>query len=734
MSAVVVYGDTNANIIDGSSVWLMSVSEVLSGVFDEVHLLLKAVPENDTLLQAIRPIANIEVHAPSVVAEDGVLDAESAAELAQELVAKTGAEAVVVRGLEAAFEFTSKEKLSPIVWAYVTDLPFPPSKLSDTNLNRLHHIAAHSKRVFAQTEAARSYWEGLVPQAAGKVILIPPMIPWYAYGKVEEDERRQHDLRLIYAGKLAKEWRTLEMLELPRVLRKRGVNATLEVVGTKFNRARNDPTWVSRMRAALEEADRDSSSGVSWLGGLPRHESVSRIKRADIGLGWRSRELDSSLELSTKALEYASTGTAPVVNLTEDHKSLFGATYPFFVSAEATVEEIADTIIAGLPKLKESQAGVRSVAEYFSMENAQKRLSESFKRAGLLGQKPRARSSKPVRLVVASHDLKFMGELMDYLETSPEFEVRIDRWATLHEHDVSASEALAGWADVVFCEWAGPSLSWYSQNLPHGVALVARLHRFELNGPWMRQVKWENVDRVVFVSDWIRRQAIQRFPLSDVGTAVIPNSVDTYDFNRPKVGNAQFTLGLVGMVPFLKRPDRALDFLEQLLEVDDRYILRIKGRMPWEYPHVWSDSVEKQLYLDFFERVSTNSVLQEHVVFDGFSADVASWFRSIGFILSCSELESFHLAPAEGMAAGAIPLLWKRDGAREVFGSYAVHTGHNERLSKVLELRGAQSFNQAMIRSKTFASQWDVSTVLPAWRELFLGLAKSSDKTKRKRR
>lgn len=719
MSAVVVYGDTNANIIDGSSIWLMSVCEVLSGVFDEVHLLLKAVPENDTLLQAIRPIANIEVHAPSVVVEDGVLDAESAAELAQELVAKTGAEAVVVRGLEAAFEFTSKEKLSPIVWAYVTDLPFPPSKLSDTNLNRLHHIAAHSKRVFAQTEAARSYWEGLVPQAAGKVILIPPMIPRYAYGKVEEDERRQHDLRLIYAGKLAKEWRTLEMLELPRVLRKRGVNATLEVVGTKFNRARNDPTWVSRMRAALEEADRDSSSGVSWLGGLPRHESVSRIKRADIGLGWRSRELDSSLELSTKALEYASTGTAPVVNLTEDHKSLFGATYPFFVSAEATVEEIADTIIAGLPKLKESQAGVRSVAEYFSMENAQKRLSESFKRAGLLGQKTRARSSKPVRLVVASHDLKFMGELMDYLETSPEFEVRIDRWATLHEHDVSASEALAGWADVVFCEWAGPSLSWYSQNLPHGVALVARLHRFELNGPWMRQVKWENVDRVVFVSEWVRSQAIQKFSLDYAKTLVIPNVLDAHDFNRPKGDNARFTLGLVGMVPFLKRPDRALDLLEQLLDVDDRYLLRFKGRMPWDYPHVWSDPIEKQLYLDFFERIAMDRALKEHVVFDGFSADVASWFRSIGFILSPSEFESFHLAPAEGMASGAVPVFWEREGVREVFGRYADQASLCESTTRILALRDTSDFEVASNLSRVFAQQWDVSAVLPQWHALF---------------
>ena len=721
MSAVVVYGDTNTNIIDGSSIWLMSVCEVLSGVFDNVHLLLKAVPENDTLLQSIRPIDNVEIHVPPLTQKEELLNTSSAARLAWQLVEKTGANTVVVRGLQAAFDFSSMEELSPLVWSYVTDLPFPPTRLSETNLNRLYHIAERSRKIFAQTEAARSYWEGLVPHAAGKVELIPPMIPSYAFADIEDDDSEKREaLRLVYAGKLAKEWRTLEMLKLPQALRDRGVEATLEVVGSKFDRARNDPTWVERMREELDEVDRDPRSGVSWLGALPRRQSVSRIQRADIGLGWRSSELDSSLELSTKALEYASAGTIPVVNLTEDHQTLFGPHYPFFVASEATVEEIADTIVKGLPFLSQSRKDVRSVAEYFSMHNAQERLGETFQRAGVTGTGNSKNVAAPVRLVIASHDLKFMGELMEYLESSPEFEVRLDKWATLHDHDESGSEDLASWADVVFCEWAGPALAWYSQHIPQGVALLSRLHRFELNGPWMRKVNWDNVNSLVFVSEWVRSQAVEKFPLSEVNTLVIPNTVDCADFDRPKTQDSQFTIGLVGFVPFLKRPDRALDLLEQLLAVDDRYTLRFKGRMPWEYPHIWSNPVEKQLYLDFFERVSTNDVLKEHVAFDGFSADVASWFRGVGFILSPSELESFHLAPAEGMASGAVPIFWEREGVREVFNEYADYANPDERIARVLELRESAAFDAASKRSQAFAQKWDIAQVIPLWRNLLV--------------
>ena len=105
MSSVVVYGDVSPNVIDGSSIWLMSVSEVLAGVFDEVHLQLKNYPQNRTLLESVDGLDNIHVHEPEGIARDAALSTQEAAHLVEELIEQTHASAVVVRGFQAVYDF-----------------------------------------------------------------------------------------------------------------------------------------------------------------------------------------------------------------------------------------------------------------------------------------------------------------------------------------------------------------------------------------------------------------------------------------------------------------------------------------------------------------------------------------------------------------------------------------------------------------------------------------------------
>lgn len=717
MSKAVIYGHVSPNVIDGSSIWLVSIAEALSRIFDEVYVQLKEKVRDQRLVSSVTKLQNVYLIEP-----DEDLTVEAASKAVADFLSTEDVDVVLVRGFDAANAFCMNLDIAPKLWSYVTELPFPPQKLSRNNMNRLERIASRSRRVFAQTEAARSYLEAIVPSAAGKTVLLPPMIPDQGF-RARGEQSDGGELKIVYAGKLAKDWRTFEMLDLPRALAEVGVAAKLTVVGSKFNHARDESYWVDKMRSALQRYDADPESGVHWAGAKTREETLTIIANSDLGIGWRSSALDSSLEISTKALEYAAAGTPPIVNRTEDHEDLLGPDYPFFVDGHDDVVAVAAKIKNGLMHFGEARSASVDAAEYYSMAAAVDRLRRIFANAGVqaTGNAHVPRSKARQRVVIASHDMKFMGELMDYLSRSAEFEVRQDRWDSLHDHDEEASAELANWADIVFCEWAGPALAWYSRKKPKGTRLYSRLHRFELDGPWLADVDWTAVDGMVFVSELYRRMAIEQLHIDPSVTHVIPNAVDLDDFDRPKLPTARFTLGFIGMVPIHKRPDRAIVLLQELLQHDDRYVLRFKGRLPWEYPYEWKNAVQKQLYLEFFHEVVSDKEVLNHVVFDNFSADVASWQRRIGFMLSPSEVESFHMAPAEGMAARSIPIFWQREGVSEIFGSEFASRTLDENVRYILEARDEAIFNERGNYVREVAAKWAPNVLMAKWRMLFLG-------------
>lgn len=722
MSTAVVYGDISPNVVDGSSIWLMSIAETLSKTCDEVHLQLKMKPDNYRLLQSVNNIDNVVLHFPPGTTSP--MGEEAAVTVLESLVSEVGADVLVSRGLNLAHTLSESSTLAPILWAYITDLPFPVTKLSKNNIGRLQRIAANSRRVFVQTEAARSYLESIVPFAAGKTCLMLPMVPSEAFSKKKlgDSYGQSEKLRIVYAGKMAKDWKTLEMLDIPKHLKEVGIESELVVVGDKINRDKIDPSWHVRMKAALEKSAADPDSGVEWLGGVSREESMVAISSAHIGLGWRTAVLDSSLEVSTKALEYSALGTPALVNYNDDSRSLFGSDYPFFIDAQATSKDAADVIAKTASSLDSMSPRVRGKVAHFSMDSAVDRLTRYFEAAGVNRPIEEAAPSETVKVVIASHDFKFMGELVDALERDPRVELEKDVWSSLHEHDEKRSRKLVDWADVVLCEWCGPSVRWYAQNKRAGQRLISRLHGFELRGPgpWMKEIDWQVVDELIFVSQHYEERARERLPLQSTTTRVIPNAIDLVDFDREKLFGAQFHIGLVGYVPFLKRPDKAISFFEELLEIDDRYILHVRGRAPWEYPHEWKKPLQKQLYLDFFSSIASSERLREHVVFEDFGPDMASWFRKIGVVLSPSDVESFHLAPAEGMASRAVPIVWQREGSKSIFGPY-VDGGKDSAINRVLELREPEIFAEQGQKAREYASRWGVDKIISEWIDALTG-------------
>lgn len=326
------------------------------------------------------------------------------------------------------------------------------------------------------------------------------------------------------------------------------------------------------------------------------------------------------------------------------------------------------------------------------------------------------------RVVLVGADLKFAAPLVSAFVNDPGVDLLIDP-VKGKDAGPDLSAKLADWADVVICEFMNAGAIWYSQHLPAGKKLIVHLHGYELWAEATDQVVIDRVDTVVVVSEFYRQTVLdyRGWPADKV--VVLPNATSALDLDRPKDPDARFHLGLVGWVPSLKRPDRALDLLEELLQHDDRYHLTIRGALPWNYPWEWQKPTHQDTYYEFLERLRAKPELSRHITFEPFGADVGNWLRSVGWMLSTSVRETFHLAPVEGMISGAIPVVWDREGAEEIFTAEFVVSDHHEAARRILTLNEShESYATAQERARALAlARYDQRDIEGRWLALVTG-------------
>jgi hypothetical protein len=374
--------------------------------------------------------------------------------------------------------------------------------------------------------------------------------------------------------------------------------------------------------------------------------------------------MNETIEYSTKILEYGGAGCAAILNRNTLHEQLLGVDYPLFANNEKEFLEKLKLALSDSELTQMASDSLRQIAERHTLSERSKEISN------WLDETPTPpEAKKVVKVLLAGHDLKFFTLLQKKLEASGQFQFVIDQWRGQTQHDEVKSKSLLKEVDVIFCEWCLGNIRWYSKNKLPNQRLVARFHAQESRTPYLAESNWDNIDHISFVSEHTRKDALdifKGFPLSK--TSVIPNYLDTEKFTpKRKTGEARFTLGMVGVAPMSKRLDRALDLLEGLLESDERYCLRIKGKHPLDY--VWLLNREDELlyYRNIFERINSTPSLRYKVIFDPPGDDVNDWFTMVGFILSPSDHESYHMAIGEGLLTGSIPIIWDWKGASSVW-------------------------------------------------------------------
>ncbi|HEY0933236.1 MAG TPA: glycosyltransferase family 1 protein [Trebonia sp.] len=731
--SALVYGDVDLNLLDGSAIWLQSVTQALVAAGCAVTLVLKAPVRTDRLVAPLRGLPEVTIRSPHAeellpALTEASLTVPQAVSVLAAVDAAGRHDLVVLRGRALVSAAARDGAFDGRLWSYLTDVPQAVPQVTPKASEDLTVIARASRYLLCQTEELRCFLEGSVAAACGKSVLFPPVLP--ALGTHRDPERKVAaggaPLKLVYTGKFAPRWNTLEMTSLPALLAARGVTAEVDMVGDKVHDDPRDPAYRRRMRAALGEVGAPAVPGVIWHGGQPRAEAMRLAAEGDIGLSWRHPELDASLELSTKVLEFGQLGLPVILNRTPMHEALLGADYPLFA---ASLDDVADVAAAALDPAVFALAASRTAAAAasFALDQAAARLRTYLARAvpaahpDAAGVSANGAGSAPLRVVIAGHDLKFFTPLIQYFRLQPGLEIRVDQWAALGEHDEAASRELAEWADVIICEWCGPNAVWYSRHKRRSARLLVHLHRFELYSPYPDQVKIGNVDQVICVSDHYAQltRKITGWPAAKVVT--VPNPLDIQQLDRPKLDGAQFNLGLIGIVPSRKRLDLALDVLEDLRRDDDRYLLFVKSAMPWEHWWVWQHQEERRHYSDAFRRVQRSPLLRDAVVFDDAGPDVPAWLRRIGFVLSVSDDESFHVSPAEGMASRAVPVIRHWPGAETIYDRRWIREDPSEMAAAIAAAAAPGAWEDTRQAAFQDAQPFELGAVSRMWQRVIAG-------------
>lgn len=677
---VLLYGDVDLNFTDGSAVWLTSMAKVLAESANiRVDVLLKAKIRSSHLISEMENFENVTIidtfslYKEYPFQNKNRMNINEAIDIMNKRDQENTYHLVIVRGLDLVNKLMEEKRLVAKTIPYITNFEHNPTKSTMKERKQLKQIYRKFPKLFMQTEEMKKSFSSLIKEDGDKIELLYPMIP----NITKQPIFKNNGNKIIYAGKFAEDWYTEEMLGIAESLDSENYPFEFMIAGDKFQ-----GTLTSKKESIINRFN--STSKLQWYGAVSRERSQELMSQADIGFGLRSETIDNdqSIELSTKLLEYGSLGIPVLCRPTKMHKELFGEDYPFFVSNSEECKKKIKEAFNKKNLYEDAAKTVFDVIDFFTFSSSYQRLKNVFW----------SFQTEPIKLLVAGHDLKFLTMAITSWQKNPNFQVKIDQWKGHNKHDSQKSEELLEWADIIFCEWGLGNAVWYSKNKSANQKLIIRMHAQEKDTVYPDEFNYSSIDRIITVSPFSYEVFMNRCQLPREKMIMIYNMIDTKKYALPKKNEAKFHLGLVGILPKLKRLDLAIDIIEELVKMNPKYKLYIRSKMPQDLVWMKNRPAELKYYEKQFERIE-NSHLKDHVVFDKHGADMEGWFQKIGHTLSVSDAESFHLAPMEGMASGAYPHILNWEGAETIYPASVVMKNTDEIVERIENLNNAKTID-----------------------------------------
>lgn len=241
--------------------------------------------------------------------------------------------------------------------------------------------------------------------------------------------------------------------------------------------------------------------------------------------------------------------------------------------------------------------------------------------------------------------------------------------------------------DAVFFEWASGLLAQASR-LEKTCAIVTRLHRYELY-QWADKIDWDNVDRVILVSQAKKREFVREFPGQADKVVVIPEAIDPAQFpvaEKPFAGD----LGILCHLSPRKRVYELILTFSALVKAKDNYHLHIGGGPHSRFPE----------YETILKSLVGRLGLADKVTFYGPVKDAAGWYRNIDIFISNSYSEGLQVSPMEAMASGCYSLSHWWDGADELLPPDQLFFTDEELIGKIDQYAEKSEAAQREIRER----------------------------------
>lgn len=259
-----------------------------------------------------------------------------------------------------------------------------------------------------------------------------------------------------------------------------------------------------------------------------------------------------------------------------------------------------------------------------------------------------SKEQKKINIFVKENMDSFLKDIIK--EFSYNYEVNLIKVTNLNQINDEINNC-----DIAWFEWCDELIIYASKmNKKIKSKIICRLHSYEAFTNNINEVKWENIDKVVFVSSYIRDFVIKQTDLKSSIAVVVPNGLSLADWTY-KERNHGKKIAYIGYINYKKGPMLLLNAFNEIVRHDSSYELHIAGE--FQDPR---DSL-------YFNQMIPLMNLEKNIFFYGWIDNLNEWMEDKNYVICSSLLESQNMSVMQAMSKGIKPLIHNFAGAKNIY-------------------------------------------------------------------